>query len=121
MLPSSKRALPPSTANIQTPTELPYDPGFDMPDYKELGAKIWRMGTVIDFRTIDGTRPREKPVALYPQDLMTLDTILPSLPVIDYGQCHRTWPHTRLETNVLTMATCLHSRRPLDVYKLKRS
>jgi hypothetical protein len=75
-------------SNLFDALDLPYDPGFEMPDYKELGAEIWKLGTVIDFRTLDGHRPREKPVVLLPEDHIYLD--LPSVVTpTDYGELCR--------------------------------
>ncbi|KAF9519259.1 hypothetical protein BS47DRAFT_84523 [Hydnum rufescens UP504] len=32
--------------------ELPYDPGFPMPDYQELGAELWKLSNVLDLNTL---------------------------------------------------------------------
>ncbi|KAF8320720.1 hypothetical protein DL93DRAFT_2152629 [Clavulina sp. PMI_390] len=60
-------------------TELPYDPGFDMPDYKEIGAAIWKIGNIFDLNIIASSRPPEQPFEFDPADTTpaALDSLLP--------------------------------------------
>lgn len=56
--------------------ELPYDPGFDMPDYKDIGANIWKIGNIFDISTLADIQPPELPFLIQPDDIPSFDSIV---------------------------------------------
>ena len=66
--------------------ELPYDPGFDMPDYKEMGASIWRIGNIFDVSTLVDIRPPDIPFVIEPDDVPSFDSIIQLEPYVPRGK-----------------------------------
>lgn len=57
-----------------------------MPDYKELGASLWKMGNIIDFTTFAGSRPPEKPFIIEPEDNSSFSDIFKVEPYVPEGE-----------------------------------
>ena len=55
---------------------LPYDPGFDLPDFKVLGENLWKIGAVAQFDAFDYAKPVQPPFKLEKSDLEDVDEFL---------------------------------------------
>lgn len=66
-----------------------------MPDYKELGANIWKIGNIFDVSTLADTRPPDLPFVIEPNDIPSFDSVIQLEPYTPPGE-HPTIVHAVL-------------------------
>ncbi|KAF8332828.1 uncharacterized protein EI90DRAFT_712486 [Cantharellus anzutake] len=56
---------------------LPFDPGFDLPDFKALGESLWKIGNIAQFNAFDYVKPTQPPFELETTGMDEMDELIP--------------------------------------------